>query len=187
MDSWRRFAVAVAEGVKNRIDTYKYTLNPRDEDRAESFLRVVQDESYDRILAGDLPAREYFRLESKNGNKTLKIDPENIPDSVLYAARSEFQTGFQETNGFAVDDRASIAEAIKTEGTGGTLDDIYGRYKTRIHPRLLPVLKEALVLKVAEQRQDLSRVKVYEWRGEIANNHSNRNHDPNAAHNLISL
>lgn len=185
MEDWRQPLFAIAQALKDSL------TNDISEDvivdEAESFIRLIQEGDYDRIDSGDLPANQYATIKTRDGIPTLVFDPENIPKEVLFEASGEFTEAHKITNGFALEDRGPIAEATKTEGSGGVIDKTYHFYKDIIPQRFLPVLRNALVLRVASRNQSISRGRVYDWRGEIAGSHQEHGHDPQEAHNLISL
>lgn len=203
VEDWRRCFRAVSEEI-SRLSTSppedktepELDSHPTDEDdeegvdpssKAEEFIDLLESEEYRRIRVGDLPAKKYGQIKDERGSSVLVIDTENIPQKILLSAASEFESIHELVNGFAIGDRAGIAEAAKTEGTGGLVDEIYSKYRQKLPRRFLPVLKDALVLRVADRNERITQGEIYDWRGEIAGDHIDRGHDPAEAQNLISL
>lgn len=194
VDDWRRSFQAVGKELRrlttNSSDSSsKENTGPEEIHSSEAarFSELLESDSYERIKIGDIPADQYSKIMSIKGVQVLIIDTENVPQEVLVNAASEFESIHELLNGFAVGDRAGIAEAAKTEGTGGMVDEVYSNYQRKLPHRLLPVLKDALVLRVTARKQNVSHGEMYDWRGEIAGSHIDRGNDPKEALNLVSL
>ncbi|MDS0243412.1 MULTISPECIES: hypothetical protein [unclassified Haloferax] len=182
MDPWRDALIALGEAlqeIKYRHSKYEITTG--------SFLDLVTNGDYDQARAGDLPAGNEAKIQEIRGIKTLVFDPENIREEALIEAGGQFSSAFIESNGFSMDASNGIATAIKTEGSGGILDEIFEYYCDKIPGRFLPVLKEGLTLRIAEEENNYSRFEVQSRKYEIASAHKERGHDPNEAYSLVSL
>jgi len=182
MDPWRDALIALGEALQElKYCRSKYEIT------SGSFLELVEHGDYERARAGDLPAGNEAKIRNIRGTKTLVFDPENIRKQALIEAGDKFLNAFVESNGFSVDASNGIATAIKTEGSGGILDEIFEFYRDKIPGRFLPVLKEGLALRIAEEENNYSRFEVQSRKYEIASAHKNRSHDPNEAYSLVSL
>lgn len=185
MDDVRRAVLAVADSLLEHTkqkDSSKYGPIASQE---SDFRELVKKGEYEDVKIGDLPAGQYGSIREINGVNHLVFDTDNIPEEVLLENSELFLESHESRDGFAMEDRGGIAKA--TKAGDDLVDNIFNRYRDRMPRRLLPVLEDALVLRVTDQNQNLSRGTVYDWRGEIADNHKNRGHDPQEAHHLISL
>ena len=178
----RAVAVSLITHVRQKGDNTKYGPIATKE---TEFKKLVEGGEYEDVRIGDLPSDQYGAIKEIGGTTFLVIDTENIPEKVLIENRGIFLEIHEKCGGFAIGDRAGIAKAMKMENRH--IDTTLDRYEDRLPRRHHSVLEEALVLRVVERRRDLSRGTVYDWRGEIADQHKNRGHDPQEAQHLISL
>lgn len=185
MEDLRCAMRAVAESLIAHLKETRETKYAPVALREEKFKELVVDGEYEDVFIGDLPSEKYGIIKDINGIDTLVFDTENIPQEVLIRNSEIFIKLHEAHDGFAVEDRGGIAKAMKSDD--GIVNSVFERYENRLPRRLLPVLEEALILRITEQKQRVNRATVYEWRGEIANEHSERGHDPQEAQHLISL
>lgn len=183
MDDWREPLIEIGRALKDKFSTSGDT-SQRD---PSEFLRLISEGEYYRIHAGDLPAGQYAEIKKMRGISTLVFDPENIPAEILLEARETFNQTYEDLDGFALEGRGSIAAAIRSGEADQLFERIYDYYEYKIPRRFLPVLEDAITLRVVEQNENISQGELYDWRGEIADNHKDRTHDPKEAQNLISL
>jgi hypothetical protein len=186
MDDIRHPILAVATSlvshVKTSSDDTKYGPKAIKENE---FIDLVAEESYEDVLVGDLPAGRYGAIKTQDGIETLVFDTENIPREVLIENADLFKNLHEAADGFAIEERRGIAKAIKEEG--GIVDSVYDSYHDKIPSKFRTVLEEALILREADRRRNLTRGTVYDWRGEIADEYKEHGNDPQNAQNLISL
>ena len=181
----RRAVFAVTESLIDHLKKGDETKYGPITSRGKEFQRLVEDGEYEDVRVGDLPAGQYGTIKEIDGTSFLVFDTENIPQEVLEENSDVFLRLHKDCDGFALENRGGVAKTVK-EGDE-LIDSIFGRFSDKLPRRFLPVLEEALVLRITDQRQSLSRGTIYDWRGEIANQHQNRGHDPQEAHHLISL
>lgn len=188
MEDWREPLLEVAGALRDHVprpsDGDSTSENEPDPDE---FFRLIEEEEYYRIHAGDLPARQYGTVKEVRGVSTLVFDPENIPKEVLLEAREVFDRTFEDLDGFALEGRGSIAAVIKDEGNRDLFEEIYDYYEFKIPRRFLPVLEDAITLRIIEREEEISWGELYDWRGEIADNYKRTGGDPQEAQNLISF
>lgn len=181
----RRAVFAVTESLIEHVKQEDDTKYGPITSRENEFQSLVENGDYEDVRVGDLPAGQYGAIKEIDGTSFLVFDTENIPQEVLKENSEIFLNLHEDCDGFALENRGGVAKTMK-EGDE-LIDSIFQRYEHRLPRRFLPVLEEALVLRVTDQRQALSRGTIYDWRGEVANQHQERGHDPQEAHNLISL
>jgi hypothetical protein len=188
MEDWREPLLEVASVLRDHVSRQSDGDSTSDDDPdPDEFFRLIEDEDYYRIHAGDLPARQYGTIKEVRGVSTLVFDPENIPKEVLLGAREVFDRTFEDLDGFALEGRGSIAAVMKDEGNRDLFEEIYDFYEFKIPRRFLPVLEDAITLRIIEREEEISWGELYDWRGEIADNYKRNGGDPQEAQNLISL
>lgn len=150
---------------------------------AEQFITRIEGEDYYRLRAADLPSGKYSEIRRVKGIKTLVFDPENIPTDALLEARSAFEETYEHLDGFALEGSGSIAAAVKRDKE--ELYEVYDFFEYKIPRKYLPVLEDALTLRVIDRKEDITGGQRYDWRGEIAANY--KPNDPQNAQSLLSL
>jgi len=172
---------AVADSLlssRKEDDDSKYGPVARKE---HEFNNLLEEQDFENYFISRLPAGRYATAKEIDGVKTLLIDTETIPKSVLMEHSGKFEQAFEQMGGIAIGNRSGIAPAVDS------VDEVYKLNEGRIPTQLLSVFEDSLVLRSVERRKNLSRGTVYDWRGEISSNYSSSGHDPQVAQNLISL
>lgn len=185
MDEVRVAIRAVAESLITHLKRTDETKYGPIAVKEFQFKQLVEEGQYEDVHIGDLPAGQYGVVKNIDGIDCLVFDTDNIPQEVLIENSELFLELHEQSNGFALDHRGGIAKTFKMDQE--QMDAIFDRNENRVPRRLLPVLEEALILRFTEQRRNLSRGRVYDWRGEIASAHGKRGNDPQEAQHLISL
>lgn len=147
------------------------------------FWTLVNEGDYEVVVNDDLPDNKYAKIESRRGEDTLIFDHTNLPGPVLDDFTRRIKRIHKSQNGFELEHRFGIKDAVNDP----SVDQVYNRWKNRIPPKYLPVLEQALILRVTERQQDIDQNTVYEWRGEVADGYGDRGHDPADAQTLISM
>lgn len=185
MEDIHKFLRAVASSLRRSKESEE-TKHKYDVVREErEFERVLEQNSFETYLVSRLPGDRYATVKEIEGEDTLIFDTESIPAEFLVKHSDTFEKAFAGLGGVAIEGRQGIAPAVSSEDEG--VDDIYELNEARIPRKLLPVFEEALVLRAVEEKRNLSRGTVFDWRGEIADSYSNSGGDPAVAQNLISL
>lgn len=142
------------------------------------------NDDFEKILIEDLPGNQETSIRTDEDEEILVVDIENIPREDLLEASESFSESFISENGFPLTPGSSISSAIKDEeGTGGTLDMLCSYYRGKVPTRYNQIIKEAMVLRIAERNQNLSRNKVRKRKREMRRTHGN---DAYAVANLCS-
>lgn len=181
MEDIRAAFSAVADSLlssKEEEDDSKYGPVAREENE---FRGLIEQQEFENYLISRLPAGRYATVKEVDGIRTLLIDTQTIPRSILVQHGDKFKEAYEQMGGMAVGDRSGIAPSLDS------VDEVYELNEARLPRQLLPAFEEALVLRSVERKKNLSRGTVYDWRGEIASSYSNSGNDPQVAHNLISL
>lgn len=180
-EALRALAISTKEAITSDDDSKYGPIAQRERE----FIELVKDHHYEDVVVKDLPDQQYARIEEVDGTLIFVFDTDNISQDVLARNSELFKALHKRLNGFSIIHRRGIAKILSEDD--GVVESVFNLFHDRVPRRLLPVLEEALVLREMDKKQSLHKETVFQWRKEIAGSHSERGHDPEEAHNLISL
>lgn len=171
MAPWRQ-AVSDILGTTNR-DARESEAAHTDESANGQTLIELLDHDVDEYRIGDLAGGTQAAIKVHGDRQILVIDTDEIPEEELLEASDSFKATFESQNGFALEIGSSISSAIKQQGSGGLLDTVCDFYQGKVPNRYNPMIREAMVLRIAEEEKDLSRPEVRRRKYQMKRNYGN--------------
>lgn len=145
--------------------------DPTDDDEEAHVNDLEGDlfpDEYDRVVFDDLPPGDIYRVRKSNDKYILIIDLSEADDEHWERAKSELREQFETAGGISVGSASPIVTAYRSEETQDYIERICGFYEDKLSPRILRMIRESLVLRIATDAGEFSYEEVRRRKRQIS-------------------
>lgn len=123
---------------------------------------------YDRVVFGDLPPGDIYRVREEKGEIILIVDISEADSGDWEAAKPALLEEFTKSGGISVGTASPIVSAFRSEEGQQYIRKIISFYEEKVPPRILTMIRESLVLRLAMESDNLQYEEVQRRKRQIA-------------------
>lgn len=129
--------------------------------------KLFPDE-FDKVIVDELPPGELSKVKKIEEEYVLVVDVAQADPEDWETAKTELREQFAEAGGISVETASPIVSAYRNEEGQQYIDKLCGFYEDKVPPRILTMIRESLVLRLATESGGLSYEEVRRRKRQIA-------------------